>query len=616
MKKNALVLYKNELSLVTETGEKITVVYEKGGGVESQRVREKDVILLHEGPLESLKAARAAGAYNGADERLAEAHELLREEGGACVTLAAVAELAFGEFTAQSAWAAYNAVRANPLFVQADARVVSFTLRSREDAEKIAQKEQGKEKEEGARKAFITRLKAKALSLPEDAHYMQEVEAFALGQSQKCRALTEAGFALTGEKAHELLLATGVWDARKNPHPARRGFSLRSASEPLGPPPDEMRVSVAHTALAIDSSWCADPDDAVFFDGAHLWVHVADPAGFVTPDSKADISARNRGSTLYLPEGASRMLCEQSLADYALGLSEYSNALSFKIALDDEANVLDCEVLKTRLKITRRTYEQADDMKDSGEFAPLFELAAKNIARREKAGAVTVNLPEVHIHADESGVVITPVTRHKSADVVREMMLLAGEAAARFAFKNNIAFPYACQQKPDFPAVIPDGLAGEYLRVRCMHSRAMSATPSAHAGLGLSMYSQVTSPLRRYGDLVAHQQLRAFIDGKPLLDRDEVLERIARGDAAAVGASRAERESNLHWTLVYLLENPGWTGEAVAVDIKGYAATVLIPALAKQETVITSKKIALNDTLTVKAGKINLSGLSAQFIEA
>jgi exoribonuclease-2 len=130
------------------------------------------------------------------------------------------------------------------------------------------------------------------------------------------------------------------------------------------------------------------------------------------------------------------------------------------------------------------------------------------------------------------------------------------------------------------------------------------------------MYSQVTSPLRRYGDLVAHQQLRAFIDGQKLLDRDEVLERIARGDAAAQAATKAERASNLHWTFVYLSEHPEWRGEAVVVDIKGYQATVIIPSIAKQETIIASKKVSLNDTLVVKAGKISISELNAVFSEA
>jgi exoribonuclease-2 len=66
---------------------------------------------------------------------------------------------------------------------------------------------------------------------------------------------------------------------------------------------------------------------------------------------------------------------------------------------------------------------------------------------------------------------------------------------------------------------------------------------------------------------------------------------------------------------VYLLEHPEWQGEAIVVDVKGYQATVIIPSIARQETITTSKKPELNDTLTVKAGKIHLSELSIHFIE-
>jgi exoribonuclease-2 len=636
IKPNALVLYKNDPALVTEVGEKITITYEKkGGGKETQRVREKDITLLHAGPLASLQAAFAYEKKSAADgkdtSRLDEAYELLLSDSDSSepvFSLAEIADIAFNTWTAESAWAAYTTVKSCVLFAEihktpaksgetAKAHgscAVFFALRARGEAEKLLLKNQGKENEDALRKAFTERLKTKKLT-DGDGQFMQEIEAFALGQTTKCRAMQDAGFSLTQEKAHALLLDTGFWSTHKNPYPARRGLSTHSAQEALASPPEEKRFDVPHTAFAIDSSWCVDPDDAVFFDGTYLWVHIADPASAVTPDSKADFAARNRGATLYLPEGAARMLCEQSLADYALGLTEFSRALSFKISFDEAGNIANCDVLKTRLKVRRYTYEQAEALKDSKELSPLFALAERNIQRREKLGAVTIDMPEVHIFVQNESITITPGKPQKSGEVVREMMLLAGEAAARFAFKNGIAFPYACQKKPDFPANIPEGLAGNYLRVKHMHSRTMSASPSAHAGLGLAMYSQVTSPLRRYGDLVAHQQLRAFIDGTKLLNKDEVLERIAQGDAATITTIRAERESNLHWTLVYLLEHPEWQSEAVVVDTKDYQATVIIPAIARQETLITSKKAALNDTFIVKAGKINLSTLSVQFVE-
>ncbi|MDR1785861.1 MAG: RNB domain-containing ribonuclease [Spirochaetaceae bacterium] len=618
--KNALALYKNEPAVVSEAGEKITIVCASG---ESKRVREKDVVLLHPGPLESLKAALgAAERFNRDDgeKRLAEAHELLLEDQGAggAVPFRAIAELAFGSCAPADAWAQYRAVRESPLFQEATPGPggVSFALRTPEEAEKLRARAQKSEDDERGRQEFIARLRAKNLDLPGDLRAMQEVEAFALGQSPKCRVLQDAGFPLTPEKAHGVLLETGVWTTRKNPHPARRGLSMRSSQEPLGAPPEEERFEPGHTAFAIDSPWCDDPDDAVFFDGQHLWVHVADPASIVKPDTRADLAARNRGATLYLPEGAARMLCEGSLADYALGLSEVSRALSFKIGFDEGGNVASCEVLKTRLRVKRYTYDEADRLRDSPELSPLFELARRNQARREKQGALTIDMPEVHIQVRDNAVSIEPVAHPESAGVVREMMLLAGEAAARFAFRHGIAFPYACQPKPVFPEVIPEGMAGNYARIRSMHSRVMSASPSSHAGLGLAMYSQVTSPLRRYGDLVAHQQLRAFIDGERPLDKDAVLERIAAGDAASVAVSKAERESNLHWTLVYLMEHPEWQGDAVVVDPRGYQAAVIIPSIAKQETITTARKAAYNDVIPVRAGKISLCDLSVRFIEA
>ena len=87
-------------------------------------------------------------------------------------------------------------------------------------------------------------------------------------------------------------------------------MSMKSAKLSLGQPPSEERFEVPGTAFAIDSPWSTDPDDAIAFDGECLWVHIADPASTVLPDSPIDISARGRGATLYLPEGAARMLSE------------------------------------------------------------------------------------------------------------------------------------------------------------------------------------------------------------------------------------------------------------------------------------------------------------------
>ena len=146
-----------------------------------------------------------------------------------------------------------------------------------------------------------------------------------------------------------------------------------------------------------------------------------------------------------------------------------------------------------------------------------------------------------------------------------------------------------------------------------MHRRSVGITPAPHAALGLTMYSQVTSPLRRYSDLIAHQQLRAFIDGCAVLDKDTMLERVSAGDAAMSASVKAERKSNLHWTLVYLLQNPDWTGEAVCVDKMGKQARFIIPSLAQETTIIPDSAVELNGKIIVKAGNIDIPNLSVTF---
>ena len=628
-----IVLYKDRPALIRECADKYTIEYATG----TQKVREKDICLLHEGPLSSLSALLPSAQKD--EERdvlnasLNEAWELLQDENRPSFTLAEIAELAFGGFVPEKSWVIYEALAKHPHFSLVPPNPPEqprFSLRSSEEAQKLLVKQDEKKREKEERSAFIERLRKKRLILPQDGVFMGEVEALALGKTDKSKIMQEAGMSASPEKAHKLLLDCGIWMIYRNPHPSRWGLSTQSATERLRCPQESERTKVDHIAYAIDSEWSTDPDDAIAFDGTYVWVHIADPADTVLPDSAIDKAARSRGATLYIPEGASRMLAEESLTDYALGLPEneetatggaYSRALSFRIKLNDDGAIEETSVLKTLVRVQRLTYAQAD-AQSSGDLTTLFKIADKNIERRKAAGAVFIQMPEVHISLEypanaangEPAVRIEPIMRCRSAELVREFMLLAGEAAARFAFKNAIPFPFVCQEKPEIPRSLSEGLAGQYRLRRCMKSRTISTSPLAHAGLGLGMYSQVTSPLRRYGDLAAHEQLHAFLDGRPLLSKDSLLERISEGDAAASAAVKAERKSNLHWTLVYLLQHKDSRFEAVIVDTKENQAVVIIPALAQEALIPLVPGKTLNDTVYVQAAGINIPELTATYV--
>ena len=630
MNKNSVVLYKNSVAVVNEIeADKYIIKYcsqpaspsGKKAVYNEQKVREKDLVVLHNGPVSSLE-----NLLSFSDEKMSnqieEVYELLQSDSSTenqPLSFEEISEYARNAFAADESWAFYSALLNDVHFALStedfkNGKIV-FIPRSQEEIKQINQKKYEKEHESEIKAAFFERLKNRKLDLPSDAKYMGEVEAFALCKTEKSKVLAEAKIPQTVEKAHQLVIETGIWDITKNPYPTRYGFSFDSAREQLGKMPQEERLVLNDVAYAIDGENSTDPDDAVSFDGKYLWVHVADPASSVEPDSSIDIAARDRGTTLYIPEGASRMLCESCLEDYALGLKNPSNALSFRIQLDEESQIVDCDVFKTSINVKRLTYAQAEQQKDSSELKVFFELARKNKIRREKNGAVTIQMPEVNIFVDKNTkkVTVEPDLKYESNEMVAECMILAGEAVARFAFKNQIPFSFVSQEKPDFPDNIPQGWAGSFAKIKCMRKRSVGITPAPHAGLGVSFYSQVTSPLRRYGDLIAHQQLRAFIDKRHLLGKDEMLERVAAGDAASIAAKKASRFSDTHWKLVYLLQNPDNEYEGFCIDKRGNDALFLIPQLDMQTTIKNCMQIGLNESKMLKIKKVDIPTQTADF---
>ena len=631
-KKDIPVLYKKNCAVIQDfDGDKIVVNFQvspatptgKKAQYATQKVREKDIISLCGEPCSNLETL-IAFSDDKISAQIKEAYELLTSDDTTAaseIDFSELTEILRGSCIPDESWFVFNSLVSSVEFALSENALkngrINFIPRSQEQIDIIHQKNYEKEHEQEIHDAFIERLRQRKLNLPDDAKFMSEVENVALCKSEKSKIMVEAGVTQSPEKAHKLLIETGIWDITKNPYPTRYGLSMVSAKEGLGAPPQEERLELEQTAYAIDNSWSADPDDAVAWDGKYLWVHIADPACFVLPDSSIDKVARNKGTTLYLPEGAVRMLAEGSLADYALGLQEKSNALSFRLLLNEDCTISECQIFKTKVNVKRLTYEQATAQKNSPELKPLFDIAEKNISRRKKSGATSIDLPEIHISVEPETkkVSVSPLVRYEADSMVCEMMLLAGEGAANFAFKNKIPFPYVSQEAPSIPEKILPGLAGQFQLLKCMRKRSVGITPAMHSGLGIAIYSQVTSPLRRYSDLVAHQQLRAFLDGRKLIDKDSMLERISQGDAASVAARKASRLSETHWKLIYLIQNPEWQGEAVCVDKKFDDPLFMIPSLAMQATVKGVQNTELNEKITVKVNSLDITTQAVEFVK-
>jgi hypothetical protein len=110
-------------------------------------------------------------------------------------------------------------------------------------------------------------------------------------------------------------------------------------------------------------------------------------------------------------------------------------------------------------------------------------------------------------------------------------MIVAGQTAAEYARSNKVPIPFRVQHPPTEghihrpPLKLLRGLSADeaaaYI-VRAMQQAAsqqpafMDSAPRPHFSIGLDAYAQVTSPIRRYPDLLAAYQIKASLRGDTL----------------------------------------------------------------------------------------------------
>jgi len=597
MQTGSLVLYKIRPAMVETVADKIEIRFEDG---KTKRVRDKDIALLHPGPVRDLSALESA------EGNVEEAWELLQ---GETASLEEVAELVFGEYTPASAWQTWRLLN-DGLYFKGSVR--NLSARKAEDVEAERAERARKEAQQLEWSAFLQRVQQGQLE-QQDFSRLGEVERVALGKTAKSRVLGALKIAETPESAHGFLLRCGYWPERFNPWPLRQGAAIESPDLAVPVLADEERRDLTHLqSWAIDDEGNTDPDDAISLEGDRIWVHVADVAALVRPDSHLDQAARARSANLYLPEKMVQMLPPKVTDQLGLGLQEESVALSFGFRLNAEAEITDIEITPSQVRVTRISYDDAEQRLQDPEFHALHEITKRYRAARLARNAAEINLPEVSVRVVKDAILIKPLPRLEARQMVTDTMLMAGEAAARFAEQHDIIIPYAVQPEPS-EIRRPESMSEAYAYRRLFKPSNAALNPGRHFGLGLDYYARTTSPLRRYADLVVHQQLRAFVTGNTLLDKDKVAERMAEASAVTGIIRRAERLSNLHWKLIWLKEQGNWQGEAVIMALEERKAVVMIPQLALESRIRRSGDMQPDQQITLQVQDVDIPSQSVYF---
>jgi exoribonuclease-2 len=432
------------------------------------------------------------------------------------------------------------------------------------------------------------------------------------------------------EGPFRFLVKLGIWDKDENLNLHRFSISesfppeLMEASRNLGHEaktvgPEGARQDFTDlSTLTIDGQGTLDFDDAISIetkaDGYRLGIHITDVSHFLEKGGAVDEEALARTSSIYMPDKRIPMLPRTLAEDLcSLKAGQERPTISIMADLDRSAHVVAYEILPSVIRVDRQlTYYNANLLvQEDSELSAIYELAQQFRQSRLEAGAIQLRLPEVNIRIDSRGEIsVTQINRESpSRMMVSECMILANWLAARLFRDHRQDAVYRSQLPPRGLLIEEDGgtLYENWMQRRLLSRVVLSLDPEPHAGLGLDAYVTLTSPLRKYLDLVTQRQLRGLFGLEKSYSEEELRFIIQAVEQPMSYINALQQERTRYWVLRYLERRIGQKEEGLVLDKRRQRYVALLPKYMLECSLPLNcgADLESQDTVMVKIERVN-----------
>ena len=486
-----------------------------------------------------------------------------------------------------------------------------YLVRSQDDVSKtlrtIELREEREEKAQAAIGWVRSVLSGRVPSVIDENHreFLELIERYVIDLDGYERAKEAKGFLYDSglkevETAAEFLVKIGFWKKDDDPESKKIAFHFRHSQRALEEVGAVLSVRGGFESLtdrtdlevfSVDSKTTQDIDDAISFetngDRVTLGVHISNVAYVVSRGCFLDQGALERAETVYFPEGRIDMFPRELVSGkLSLTAGDTRPALSlFATFNKEDFTLIDYRFEVTLIRVSKNlTYAEATEIFDQTQWGnSLVTLANSLRSARVKKGAFIVQLPELKIRVgDQDGISISKDCMNSPAhNVVSECMILMNRLSGDFFGKNEIPALFRSQtQEIDPEARELD--AGDVLFpvkvIKHLKPSLVTSTPEIHKSLGVACYVQMTSPIRRYLDLIMQRQLISWLEEQKICYSESELEDTnTRVSLATREIKNAQRSRHRYWLIRYLLEKDikGATGYVSSRGYNGF--NVYIP---------------------------------------
>lgn len=400
-------------------------------------------------------------------------------------------------------------------------------------------------------------------SPPEElSDVIESLKAYALGgdKAQDHQRSARIAKRLGIETPDQLLLsleARGTLPPHVNEQPARLGLPVSwnaaakaevaaLAASPLDPRGLDLREV---PTIAIDAPGADEIDDAIScftHEGRpHLAIHIASPR--IAAGEALDRATAARATSVYFPRETVPMLPGEVTQRFGLEAGLDREAVSYLAPLDENGRPEPGRFVRAQIRVDRHLeFTNADQDPLGKEILDGLKAAVDYLyARRLDRGAFLHRTPNLKIEFDAAG---EPQPQLLSVEgpaqlLVSEMMILYNEQLALALAKAERAAFFRVQRKELPPARPQEDIYAVLQARRSLPPTRVQVDPGPQHTMGVDAYVQGSSPLRRYGDIVAQRQILSILDEtEPAYSEDEVRELLAALPKRERRARQAEDE--------------------------------------------------------------------------
>ena len=375
--------------------------------------------------------------------------------------------------------------------------------------------------------------------------------------------------------------------------------------------------------FSIDAADTQEIDDAISYElidsNYHIGVHIADLSCFVKKGDPVDEEALRRSSTVYLPTGNVLMIPESISCDKASLIAGMERpAFSILAVFNSKFELIESKITRTLINVDHRlSYDESDAILEdtSSELhealSCLDAISKKMQKERLQHGAIVIAKDESKLYVHDDTINCQVINTHlKSRMIIGEFMILANHLTALLARDEEIPIIYRGQDTPDEPARHSMGkiLDGKNPRkMMGMKKSQLSLHPKKHSALGIKAYTQISSPLRRFSDLVLQRQICAWMENQPApYTTTEIMEILGNSGAADKENRGLDSRSNRYWTLEYLKRNHHHADlEAIAASKYPSFYLMNIQPWNIRAKLVTDRMLKFGDSFPVKILRIN-----------